>query len=127
MNNKDPQTPNKKFYDRVVYFEDEFHDRHVTIAILKTRESDFYLGMSICCSQDTEKKELGRHIAKGRAESAYDGTTNHSKACGIICATGTYSMHKVLREDNFFFKQIGRSFFYDFKSNPQKYIAGYGS
>lgn len=116
-------TPGGKYYKKVVYYEDEFHDRHVTVAILMTRGTAIYIGMSICCPQDKEKRELGRHIAKGRAEGAFDGTTGHSKATSVI--RPSYHMDEILQNDDFFLKQIGRSFFFDFKSNPKKYIASY--
>lgn len=122
MNKNDPKTSQGKYYNKIVYYEDEFHDRHVTVAVLMTRGSDVYIGISICCPTDKKKRELGQKIAKGRAEGAFDRTTSHSKAKIVITAK-TY-MSKILRDDDFFLKQIGRSFFYDFKSNPKKYVAG---
>lgn len=123
ISKNDPTTPQGSYYRRVVFYEDEFHDRHITIAVLMTRGDDVYIGMSICCPQDKEKRELGRDIAKGRAEAAFDRTAKHTKAKKVIYSQ-TY-MSKVLRNDNFFLKQIGRSFFFDFKANPKKYIASY--
>lgn len=124
INKKDPKTPEGRYYKKVVFYEDEFHDRHVTIAVLLNRSSSVYMGMSICCPMDKTKRELGRHIAQRRAEARFDTTSSSNSKCKrVICSP--QSLDSVLRNDKFFLKQIGRSFFYDFKSNPKKYIASY--
>ena len=110
------------YYKKKVYYEDEFHDRHVTVAVILSNSNKILVGMSICYPEDKEKKSLGRHIALKRAEARYDQKSKHEKAVKALRAK---TLHKVLIEDSFFLKQIGRSFFFDFKSNPEKYIAAY--
>ena len=111
------------------YFEGEAHDRFVTVCVLyDTIWGKFYMGMSICMPEDEVKRSLGEEIAKGRAQS----NKGNSKSKMIMYGSSSHStakikVDKVLENDRFFLKQIARSYFFDFKHNPQKYIASYGT
>ena len=121
--NKDKLVTQKgSYYENIVYYEDEFHGRNVTIAILLSRSYNIYMGMSICCPQDEVNKDLGKNIARGRAEACFDSRTIHNKALKVASIN---HINNIVKSDKYFLEQIARSFFYDFKSNPKKYIKSF--
>lgn len=118
------------------YFEGEAHDRLITVcAVIEKFNVEYYtnkgrvaIGISICHPSDNTKKELGREISKGRALAV----KSEPKSTLAVCprddsgrGKDTIIWDTVLYEDKFFLEQIARSYFFDVRHNPKKYIAGY--
>lgn len=107
----------------IYFYRDQAHDRLVTVCIY-IHASTVYIGIAIQNPIDDPDPEIGNKIAKGRAIKARKESGRRNELM-IRCLTGLYN--EVLKNDKFFFEQIGRSYFFDFVHNPNKYIKGFNN
>lgn len=133
---------------RFEYYEQEAHGRFITVCVgIDPEEKDIFndidiwMGMSIASSVDISKlmvkhngdkdlaieevKKIGRLVSKGRLKKAKEGGRQTSKSKCVIYTISRTGIDPVLVEDRFFLRQIAKSFYFDFKHNPEKYIAAY--
>lgn len=117
--------------ERVEFFRGTAHERIVTVCAKIDYYDEVGVGIAIQHPIDEDEVEIGKRIAEGRADKIL-GKYRVKENCrkSSMCDNKAIEpmmkgrFDDIIRDDFRFLEQIARSYFYDVRHNPKKYIAG---